>query len=163
MKPRKAQPTRTGTLHANTKPQSEVRGHVQPGLKALEAIDKPRISPSTPSYVSDSLALDEMFRPKENNSARWDYWLGTTDSGLPIIAVEVHSAKPSEVKSMIQKKAWAMQKAKDHLRDPSQIKKWFWIASKSTQIPPTTAEYRSMSQAGICLVGSTLHLPPKSK
>ncbi|WNG24159.1 hypothetical protein F0U62_09070 [Cystobacter fuscus] len=131
---------------------------VHPGKRALRKADRERIVESTAARVIDSLDLDTQTAAEHGNENRWDYLLGTSQAGLPLIAVEVHPANTGEVKVLIAKKRAAEAVLRSALEPGQTVKRWYWIASGKTVITRNTPEARMLDAAGIRLVGSQLHL-----
>ncbi|MBK9260537.1 MAG: hypothetical protein IPM54_12005 [Polyangiaceae bacterium] len=116
-----------------------------------------------PHLVTDSIALDDEAyakHPAKKNEARWDYWLGTEDTSMRVVGVEVHPVTPREVELLVRKKRWAEEKADAELAGGKKsIRAWFWVASGKTALSVNTTEYRQMVKAGIVLAGGCLRLP----
>ncbi len=93
-----------------------------------------------------SVDLDQACRATEPQAARWDYVLGTTDSG---IGMGVHPAKASEVEIVIAKKRWAQERLS--ARCQLHVLRWCWIrprrsALQFTQLSP---QARLLAKNGI--------------
>ncbi|EPX54939.1 hypothetical protein D187_009678 [Cystobacter fuscus DSM 2262] len=140
------------------KQESALVAAVHPGKRALRKGDRERVVESAAVRVIDSLDLDAQTSAERGNENRWDYLLGTTQSNLPLIAVEVHPANTGEVKVLIAKKRAAEKVLRSELKPGATVKRWYWIASGKTVITRNTPESRMLDAAGIRLVGSHLHL-----
>jgi hypothetical protein len=140
------------------KQESALVAAVHPGKRALRRGDRERVVESAAVRVIDSLDLDAQTAAERGNENRWDYLLGTTQSNLPLIAVEVHPANTGEVKVLIAKKRAAEKVLRSVLKPGAIVKRWYWIASGKTVITRNTPESRMLDAAGIRLVGSYLHL-----
>lgn len=131
---------------------------VHPGKRALRRGDRERVVESAAARIVDSLDLDTQTAAERGRENRWDYLLGTTQSSLPLIAVEVHPANTGQVKVLIAKKRAAEAVLRSVLKPGQTVKRWYWIASGKTVITRNTPESRMLDAAGIRLVGSQLHL-----
>ena len=140
------------------RPGTALAAAVHPGKQALRKADRERIVESDAARVIDSLDLDSQTAAEHGSENRWDYLLGTTQSDLPLIAVEVHPANTGQVKVLIAKKRAAEKVLRSALEPGETVKRWYWISSGKTVITRNMPESRMLDAAGIRLVGSRLHL-----
>ncbi|WP_428263181.1 hypothetical protein [Haliangium sp.] len=100
----------------------------QKGKQALEPADRPRVDLT----LTCSVAFDAWGEQQWPRSSRWDYLIVTGADGT--LAVEVHPATHGEVKRVIAKKRWALERLADGEVKPAQ---WWWIPSGKSTIPAT--------------------------
>jgi hypothetical protein len=127
---------------------------VEHGLQAVSAVDRARVTADPPSYVTDSLALDE----RNGSTGEWDYLLGVDEGERPVIGVEVHPSTNGEVGSVIDKKRRSVAVLRTHMA-VSDIRRWIWIASGKDTVARSSTEWRRLIQERIELVGRHLKLP----
>jgi len=104
---------------------------------------------------ADSLDLDAALQPGREQQNRWDYLLGHTSSG-EVIALEPHSAKDDEVRTIIAKRKAAREQLTGHLAASARIAKWFWVASGKVRFADTEKARRQLDQHGIEFIGTRL-------
>jgi hypothetical protein len=114
--------------------------HHATGKNALEAVDRPRVS----LEVGCSVALDEWGRRRWPQAPRWDYLL-VTEPGR-CLAVEVHHAIPKEVKKLVAKKGWAVERLAE-VEIP--VHQWWWIPSGKNALGSTGVRHRQLVKAAI--------------
>jgi hypothetical protein len=114
--------------------------HHAKGKGALEAVDRPRMT----LEVGCSVALDEWGRPRWPQHPRWDYLL-VTESGR-CLAVEVHTAIPKEVKKLVAKKDWAVERLAEA---EISVHQWWWIPSGKNALGSTGVRHRQLIKAAI--------------
>jgi hypothetical protein len=125
----------------------------RPGLEALSAADKKRLSCRNPRRLRGSVNLDDAFRRSQPNSPRWDYAIGLRDHGGKdaVAYVEVHDASsPACVGEMLKKLGWLktwLKRAGEPLRElPG---RYFWVASGSVTFGRGTPQARRIAQHGL--------------
>lgn len=120
--------------------------HVK-GKGALEGVDRPRMTLG----VECSVALDEWGRPRWPRDPRWDYLLAS-ESGL-CLGVEVHHAIPKEIKKLVAKKSWAVERLAEA---EITVHQWWWIPSGKNALGPTGVRHRQLVKAAIRVARSVL-------
>jgi hypothetical protein len=121
--------------------------HHAMGKGALEAGDRPRVAID----VDSSVALDEWGRPRWPQDYRWDYLL-MSEAEL-CLGVEVHHAIPKEVKRLVGKKAWAVQRVAEA---KISVQQWWWIPSGKNALGSTGIRHRQLVKAAIRVARSVL-------
>lgn len=120
--------------------------HCLKGKQALAAGDRDRVD----LRVGHSVALDEWGKAEWPRCPRWDYAL--VESGR-VLAIEVHSATAGDVRGVLAKKPWAIERLQEAIVTAEQ---WWWIPSGRNTIPSTGAARRQLAQAGIRLARRVL-------
>ena len=146
------------SVHKALKKGNSLAKAVKPGKQALRKSDRECIGESSSARIIDSLDLDAETKFSHPSAHRWDYLLGTSHGGLPLIAVEVHPANTGAARVVIEKKRAAEGVLRSSLNPGARVKRWYWIASGKTVITRNTPESRMLDAAGIRLVGSHLNL-----
>lgn len=136
----------------------KLAAQVRPGKQALTARDSERVREVRSQKVIDSLDLDGALKESLPQENRWDYLIGTNLTGREVLAVEVHPAYSSEVRSVIAKKQAAKTQLQGHLQSGAKVQAWLWVSSGPTRLAKTTPEFRLLQRAGIRLVGSALNI-----
>lgn len=131
--------------------------HVHPGKQALTSVAQTAVRESK-VRIADSLDLDGATKPLHPDKHRWDYLLGTNHSERPILAVEVHPARSSEVDVLIKKKRNAETVLASELTADHRVRRWLWLASGRSSFTSTGPEARRLAAAGIRFVGGCLDL-----
>ena len=148
MKNKKVTPAMTFKQAVEATP--DVATGFRTGLTAL-GTHSSKISVSDTHQLQGSLDIDTCTTAKYPNSNRWDYafaYKGET------FFIEVHSANPSEVRTVLRKlqwlKDWLHQEAPEinKLKAKSQPP-FYWIQSKGFAIPKTSPQYRAAEGAGL--------------
>lgn len=121
--------------------KTQFGSHCQPGKQALTAADRERVDLS----VTQSVALDAWGEARWPRSARWDYVVVERGRAL---AIEVHPATAGDVKDVLAKKPWAVERLKEASVAPEQ---WWWIPSGTNTVPATGRARRQLALAGIRL------------
>ncbi|MBI5511018.1 MAG: hypothetical protein HY903_19830 [Deltaproteobacteria bacterium] len=102
---------------------------------------------------SDSVDIDEAFRPGHEQEHRWDYLLGHRTAKV-VIGLEPHSAKQGEVSTLIAKRTAAQDHLRSHLKSGAKITAWLWVASGAVHFADTEKTRRQLDQHGILFVGT---------
>ena len=136
-------------------PSSHLRNHVERGVGALPRAHAALIAQGQRRRVGDSLDLDSATRAELPEENRWDYLLSIPDSSC-IVAMEPHSARDSEVYTVIAKKRAAAEYLRDHLPARHRVARWFWVASGAVGFSRMDKATRLLDQNGIAFVGRTL-------
>lgn len=157
-------PTKT-PLRAALRAESALQAAVKDGLGAVQSAHRGYFAEEIRSQFGDSLELDEAVRREHQQSNRWDYLLGHSQSGA-VVGVEPHSAYTKEVSVVIAKRVAAMQHLRGHLRDGAKVAQWIWVASGRVDLVPFDRAKRRLDEAGITFVGGQVKakdLAPLSK
>ncbi len=88
---------------------SEICDAWRPGLQALKAADRPRVTALNTRSLSGSVDLDGALVGKHPGANRWDYGIGSKRPGAGgeyVYWVEVHPASDREVAAMLRKVSW---------------------------------------------------------
>ena len=129
-----------------------------PGISALKAIDRKRISAKDPRKYSDSLDLDSALESSCPNDPRWDYGIGYKKTKTDEVAVwvEVHPANTGEVKAMIKKLDWLKKWLQNEATELGKLTKkkhslprFNWVASGKIALPKGSKQARLLAQSGL--------------
>lgn len=138
---------------------SEVSICYKIGLSALK-MNSSKVRLGYNSACSGSVDIDQCLAAVLPQSNRWDYCFSYKEE---VFFIEVHSARSSEVNTVINKLNWL----KDWLRtNAPEINKlqatsrtpFYWIQKSNYDILPNSPQYRRVIQAGIKPI-SILELP----
>lgn len=143
------------------KPKSFLQQVIKDGLKALQQEHRLYIDSPLRAEFGDSVNIDKAFLAEHEEENRWDYLLGHVPSG-EVIALEPHSAKQSEVSTIIAKRKAARDHLQLHLEADARIAAWLWVASGNVHFADTEKVRRQLDQNGIQFVGKVVlrkHLP----
>lgn len=134
------------------KPESSIQQLVKDGLEALEKEHRHYIETPLREEFGDSIDIDKAFLSGNEQENRWDYLLGHMPSGK-VIALEPHSAKQSEIATIIAKRKAARDQLQLHLESHARIAAWLWVASGNVHFADTEKVRRQLDQNGIRFVG----------
>ena len=121
-------------------------GAYRPGLQALKAEDRDRVSLRDSRQCHGSADIDKAMARTQPNAARWDYVVAH-DAALHFI--EVHPAHTSAVSAMRNKKAWLKQWLGTASLGQLIPQKFHWIASGKYAIAPGSRQSRALAQLGL--------------
>lgn len=130
-----------------------------PGLQALVAIDRGRISIKNTASIQGSVNIDDTLRLKFPQSNRWDYAIGQKQPAIGLIVywVEVHPASTGEVKVVLAKLDWLLDWLKMSKSPLNRISREFiWISSGKTKLSPRSPEVKKLATRGVQVVGGHL-------
>lgn len=144
-------------IRSSLKPASSLHDMVRDGIKALKKIHRKYLAEEIRNVFSDSLDLDEAMRENHGLENRWDYLLGYTE-GAKVVALEPHSAKQDEIRTIIRKKEAAMRQLRGHLKRGNGVALWIWVASGTVHFADTEKARRRLDQNGIQFVGKKVLL-----
>lgn len=128
-----------------------------PGLQALAANHRHRVSCPNTRSLTGSIDLDAALAAREPNASRWDYGIGYRHGQREhAVWVEIHGAQTNKVGDVLKKLRWL----KDWLEGPGEpllgltndrgpLPAFVWIASGQIRLPPTSRHARQAAQAGI--------------
>jgi uncharacterized DUF497 family protein len=128
---------------------------------AIKSDHRDYIGSSIRVEFADSIDLDEAMREGHEEENRWDYLLGHMPSKI-VIALEPHSARDTEISTIIAKRKAAMKQLRPHLQTSARIASWIWVASGPVHFADTEKARRQLDQHGIQFVGRIMlskHLP----
>ena len=84
-------------------------GALMPGLQALKAVDRARVTCAKPRVLKGSLDLDTRLQPAFPQDPRWDYAVCVSRSGDRVFWIEVHPATDGNVREVERKFQWLRQ------------------------------------------------------
>ena len=151
----------TTPIRGSLAAKSPLQPLVRDGLQALDREHRGMIDAAIRTQFVDSLDLDEAVRRGNDQANRWDYLLGHEPSG-EIFGLEPHSAKNSEISTVIRKRRAALDQLRGHLREGVKITRWFWVASGHVDFMPFEKATLRLDSEGITFIGKTLlarHVP----
>lgn len=105
---RKRQTPMSTPVRKALNPKSSILQFVKDGLEALEKEHHQYIEPPLRAEFGDSIDIDKAVLSGNEEENRWDYLLGYMPNGK-VIALEQHSAKQSEISSIIAKRKAARE------------------------------------------------------
>jgi hypothetical protein len=128
----------------------DVETEFKTGLAALGHYSS-KISVSDTTQLQGSIDIDTCTTAKYPNANRWDYAFAYKKEAF---FVEVHSAKTSEVSTVIKKlqwlKDWLNQQAPEiNKLKAKKVSPFYWIQSKNFAISPTSPQYKAAITNGI--------------
>lgn len=86
-----------------------IRNAWRPGLQALKAGDRPRVTAASTRTLAGSVDLDGALAREHPRENRWDYGIGSKRPGAGseyVYWVEVHPASDGETATMLRKLSW---------------------------------------------------------
>jgi hypothetical protein len=125
------------------------------GIGALSVRDRRLIVVGQRSRIGDSLNLDAALRKAFPNTHRWDYVFSVIDSGR-LLALEPHTARDSEIDTMIAKKRHAMEQLRHNLRPDVAVSQWLWVSHGRPSFLRMERASRRLAQAGIKYLGRSV-------
>jgi len=134
---------------------NDVRNAFQPGLQALSATDRDKMSCANTRKISGSLNLDAAVELLYPNAARWDYGIGIkkTEAKDKAIWLEVHPADANQVQKMIDKLAWLKKWLNNSAQNLMGITEsgspYVWVASGRVSFQKTSPQTKKLALAGI--------------
>ena len=131
---------------------SRLHALTKDGLQPLKRTDRALIAEEIRDSFTDSLDVDEAFRPTNPEENRWDYLLGH-DESREIVALEPHSAHNSQVGTVIRKREASRRHLRDHLKPGVVVAAWFWVASGKVDFTPMDKAITQLTENGIAFVG----------
>lgn len=142
---------------------SSIAQAYRPGLQALRASDRGRVSANDPRLLSGSLDLDSTLSVAEPNSPRWDYgigWKETSNSSERVLWVEIHPVRTKTHLSEIELKLnWLMQWLSGAGRRVGGIEREFvCVSSGETGFTSTSPQLRRFAARGLRFAGRHLRL-----
>lgn len=135
----------------------DVKDGFRMGLQAL-GTNSQYIKAADTRMIGGSVDIDQCTLKLYPTDPRWDYAI---DYAGRVHFVEVHPAATSNVKEMIQKKAWLkdwLNKKAVDLKSLPAVPCVYWVASGKVSILPNSPQRRQLAQSKIKLL-SVLSLP----
>jgi hypothetical protein len=144
------------------KENEAVKDSFQPGLKALESVDRKSISSKEPRYLRGSINLDKALKKTHPNDPRWDYGIAVrTDQEEDdrVVWVEVHPASSNHVDEVIRKHQWLkcwLSKSAPLLQEFET--EFVWVSSGKVTLPGGSPQRRRVALCGIRFAGERLEI-----
>jgi hypothetical protein len=132
--------------------KSAILGQIKLGLGAMRKQDRALIDSEVATIFEDSVDIDEVARPGNEQENRWDYLLGVAEGGR-LVALEPHTASEGEVSVVIAKRAFSKEFLSMNLKDGKKVERWLWVASGKVGFLDTEKARRRLDQNGIEFVG----------
>jgi hypothetical protein len=139
-------------VRAALREDSQLRPSIKDGLGAVLNAHRSYFEEAVRSSFADSLDIDEALKVGREQENRWDYLLGHLPS-KQVVGVELHSAKNSEITTVINKRGAARRQLHEHLREGVFVAKWLWVASGQVQFAPMEKATFQLAENGIKFVG----------
>jgi hypothetical protein len=122
----------------------------QVGLRGLGTHSK-KIKLGDTSKCEGSVDIDSCLAKIHPQSSRWDYCFSYKGE---VFFVEVHGAITSEVSTVLKKLQWLKSWLNNNAPEINKLKAksrnpFYWIQSSNFTIPPTSKQFRTVTQAGI--------------
>lgn len=136
---------------------NDVADAFQPGLQALLATDRNRLSFRNTRKITGSINLDAAVADLYPNAARWDYGIAIkkTETKDKAVWVEVHPADANQVQKMIDKlawlKSWLNNSAPNLMGITENDSPYVWVASGRVSLQKTSPQAKKLALAGITL------------
>jgi hypothetical protein len=127
-------------------------GCCRPGLQALPAADRSRITASDPRRIRGSVNLDAALSASRPSEPRWDYGIGLPEgrNSDQAVWVEVHPASSRHVEEVLNKHRWLRHWLESEAQELERISRHFvWLASGKVSFPASSPQRRLVAQAGI--------------
>jgi hypothetical protein len=116
------------------------------GLGALRRSDKNKIKAKEPHNFNGSINIDDCLKEKYPNANRWDYAIGYNNKTY---FVEVHPAKPGEIRTIERKLEWLKNwKRNTPFREDHNF---YWVASKGVGISRRSSYWKQIASLGLKL------------
>jgi hypothetical protein len=133
----------------------------RPGLRALRATDRARVSAARPRALRGSIDLDGALANAYPDARRWDYGIGVAESaGEKVYWAEVHPARDDEVGVMREKLDWLREWLRDTGRRLNRLPREFvWVASGASAITPSSPKLRKLATEGLVFKGRHFRIP----
>ena len=145
-------PRRKLLLAAALLPESHLQGHVEVGLGAVTRAHHNLIAVQERPRIGDSLDLDSATAQELAESNRWDYVLSVPDA-FQLVGLEPHSARDSEIGTVIAKKEAAAQYLREHLAPGIHIARWYWVSGGPARFSIMESARRRLDKHGILFRG----------
>lgn len=139
----------------------DVAGAYRPGLQALRAMDRDRVSAAKPRSLAGSVDLDGALQAAKPDDPRWDYGIGAKSAGEAMVFwVEVHPATEGEIDVVLAKLTWLKQWLQDSAVALNGFPREFvWISSGRAAITQKSPKLRRLALAGGVFKGRHLRIP----
>lgn len=140
-----------------------ISAHYQPGMQAIQSVDRQRISCTKPQQLAGSLNLESAIN--QPNSPVWDYGVGYDPGGSnghhdEVYWIEVHPANSRHVNAVIDKLNWLKKWLnQDAPRLKSLRATYVWIASGAVALPPKSPKRKVIASYGIHFAGAHFRIP----
>ena len=138
------------------------------GLKALDEVDRNRISCKSTRDLTGSVYVEEALRDHQVRSqdrldepAWWDYGVGYR---AKVFWIEVHPASSSHIQDVIKKHDWLKTWLKEEAPKLKELPCDFvWIASGAVNLPSGSRQRKILAEKAIKFAGQHLNLdmPPE--
>ena len=131
-----------------------LRGKCLPGLRALKAQDRQRVTKERQTRLTVSVDIDSALAPEQPNAARWDYGIGCRQDGDELVHwVEVHPASGgSKLTEMANKMMWLQAWLRDSGLGKFQ-KRIVWVASGSSSYNARHPRIKALAAKGLRFAG----------
>ncbi len=138
-----------------------VAGAYRPGLRALRAMDRDKVSADNPRNLAGSVDLDGALQAGMPDDPRWDYGVGANSAGEEkVFWVEVHPATEGEIEAVLAKLMWLKQWLQDSAVALDGFPREFvWISSGRTAITQRSPKLKRLALAGGVFKGGHLRIP----
>lgn len=138
----------------------DIAGAYRPGLRALRAMDRDRVSATRPRNLTGSVDLDAALRANRPDDPRWDYGIGAHLAGVAMVFwVEVHPATEGEIDAVLAKLAWLKQWLRDSAEALNGFPREFvWISSGRAAITQKSPKLKRLALAGGVFKGGYLRI-----
>jgi hypothetical protein len=132
----------------------------QPGLQALVAADRERITVTDTRRLCGSVDLDGALRTGPLAHAYvWDYAVCYPKNAAGVHWIEVHPASDHGVTDLLNKLSWLKQwLAGDGHRLKPMTAAFVWISSGKTTFTKASPSARRLAQQGVYAAGGHYHL-----
>lgn len=134
---------------------------LRPGLGALRAADRVRITAGRPRALRGSINLDDALKVLLPTDNRWDYGVGLAESKAErVYWIEVHPATEGNASQVVAKLTWLRGWLIEQAPALGAIQRSFvWVASGTVGFSPKSSTLRRLAAIGLRFAGSHLRLP----
>ena len=136
-----------------------LRGKCLPGLRALKAQDRQRVTKKRQTRLTVSIDIDSALAPEQPNAARWDYGIGCRQGDDELVHwVEVHPASGrSNLTEMAKKLTWLQAWLRDSGLGKFQ-KRIVWVASGVASYNARHPAIKALAAKGLHFAGGHVRL-----
>ena len=136
---------------------------LKPGLRALQAQDRPHVNPEDPRRLQGSVDVDSALQCRQPDANRWDFAIGYRHANRQrdfIYWVEVHTAADNQVKVVLKKLRWLRSwlhgegNPLDHFD-----REFIWVSSGATSFTLDAPQRKQFAQCGLEHKGRVLRIP----
>ena len=135
----------------------------QPGLQALRAIDRSRITARQPRRLTGSVDVDKALMDRFPDANRWDYVAASqsSDNAEYLYWIEVHRATGTDTIGEVSAKLTWLKEwlCNDGARLNGYRRAFVWIATGRSAFQQNSPQLKRLAAAGIIFAGGHYTIP----